>query len=171
VFVGVYDDEELADIAIDEIENLAHRSLVLDVYDHAKIVRREDGKVEVRPAKGKRKSAKHGMVAGALVGLVFPPSILVAGAVGAAGGAGFRKLREGSLGEGFLGDLGDALQPGRTAVLIITDGHQLETVNEFVPPPIRSMSQAFATNDSNEIREWLSSVAAQAKAAREKPTA
>jgi hypothetical protein len=33
------------------------------------------------------------------------------------------------------------------------------------------MSQAFATNDSNEIREWLSSVAAQAKAAREKPTA
>jgi uncharacterized membrane protein len=164
VFVAVYDSEDLADAALEEVRSLEHRLLMLDVYDQAKILRRADGKVEVHPAHGTRKGAKRGLVAGAVVGLVFPPSLLVTGALGAAGGAGIGKLRSGTLKERFLGDLGTALQPGRAAVVIITDAHQLETVSEFVPPPLSAASQAFATGDSDEIRGWLTSLAAGEKA-------
>ena len=54
VFVAVYESEDLADGALKEIESMSHDSLLLDVYDKAKIIRRGDGKVEVRPARGAR---------------------------------------------------------------------------------------------------------------------
>jgi uncharacterized membrane protein len=171
VFVAVYGSEEEADAALKEVESLSHKNLMLDIYDQAKVVRRDDGKVEVRPAHGTRSGAKAGAVAGAVIGLIFPPSILVAGAVGAAGGAGIRKLKPTTLEKGFLGDLGEAMQTGRTAVVIITDAQHLETISEYVPRPLKSASQAFATNDSDEIREWLSSLAPQPKVAEESPPA
>src|SRR5205809_1708538 len=159
VFVAVYESEDLADGALKEIESMSHDSLLLDVYDKAKIIRRGDGKVEVRPARGARSGAKRGMLAGAVIGLIFPPTILAAGAVGAAAGGGIGKLRSGTLSQGFLGDLGEALQPGRSAVVVVTDAQQLETVAESVPPPVRSVSQEFPTSDSDEIRSWLTSMA------------
>jgi uncharacterized membrane protein len=171
VFVAVYGSEEEADAALKEVDSLSHKDLVLDVYDEAKVVRREDGKVEVRPAHGTRSGAKAGAVAGAVVGLLFPPSILVAGAVGAAGGAAARKLKTTTLEKGFLGDLGEAMQTGRSAVVIITDAHHLETVAAYVPRPLKSASQAFASNDSDEIRDWLSSLVPQPKVAEEAPPA
>ena len=60
----------------------------IELVDAVVIVRGADGKVRIEEAAdaGDEKWAKRGAVAGALVGLIFPPSIIGTAVIGGIGG-------------------------------------------------------------------------------------
>jgi uncharacterized membrane protein len=60
-----------------------------------------------------------GAVVGAVVGVLFPPSILGAAAVGAGGGALIARMTR-SLGRGKVKDLGETLDSGAMAIIVVS---------------------------------------------------
>lgn len=60
-----------------------------------------------------------GAVVGAVVGILFPPSIIGAAAVGAGGGALVARLRR-ALDHGKVKDLGETLRGGTMAIIVVS---------------------------------------------------
>src|SRR4051812_24678115 len=169
VFVAVFEDEESADKGLEALRFYQRKAKIMDIYDDAKIVRKDDGKIEVRGAHGARHGARGGAIVGAILGVVFPPSLIVSGAAGAAVGAAGGKLHKEMLDHGFLKDMGEYLQPGRGAIIAIADAKSMETFQGEVPDALRTFTQTFQTADTDEIAEWISSIPATVQA--EEPTA
>jgi uncharacterized membrane protein len=157
VFVAVFDTESKADTALKSIEGL-ERGLLLDVFDRAKVVRRTDGKIEVRRLHDARHGAKAGLAVGALLGLVFPPTVLVGGAIGSATGAIWGKLRGQPSRHDFLSRMGEHLQPGRAAIVVVTEPQHMETLSESIPAPVWESSHGFEADDSTSIKQWIESL-------------
>jgi uncharacterized membrane protein len=165
VFVAAFDTEEQADKALEAIKFLEERTLMIDVFDHAKAVRHPDGKVEIRHASDAKSGAKKGLIAGAVFGVIFPPSIIVTGAVAAAGGAAYEKMRNKSVfGKGNLQDAAEMMKPGRSAIVVITNPQHLETLKETVPSAVATASQVFESLDAEAIREWIDTLPGEVQA-------
>jgi uncharacterized membrane protein len=68
-----------------------------------------------------------GAVVGAVVGILFPPSILGAAAVGAGGGALIARMTR-SLGRGRVKDLGETLDSGALAIIVVSPADSTNAV-------------------------------------------
>ena len=68
---------------------LLHREHVVGTYEAAILTKNEEGKVEIvdKIEKPTRHGGWAGLAVGVSLGLIFPPSILVSGRVGAGAGA------------------------------------------------------------------------------------
>src|SRR4051794_39600616 len=104
----------------------------IKLIDAAVVVHGADGKVtfeETADPSGK-KMGKHGAIAGGLVGLIFPPSIIVGAVVGGAGGGIWGKIRDKGFKDDELKAVGESLTPGSSAIIAIAEDRgvkQLET--------------------------------------------
>ena len=127
VFIAAFDNEEQAGTALRDLRAMDSEGSI-ELIDAAVIVRRADGKVrfeETADPSG-RKWAKRGAIAGGLVGLIFPPSLLVTAAVGAAGGGIWGKLRDKGLQDSDLEGIGQSLEPGNSAIIAIAEDRMIE---------------------------------------------
>jgi len=118
VYAAVYDDE--AD-AFSDLEKFYELALVGAVgkYDTAVITKGEDGKVHVeKHGTGTKSGAWKGAIAGGIVGLLFPPTILVGSLVGGATGGLAGKLW-GGMSRANLKELGEALDEQETGLIIV----------------------------------------------------
>lgn len=91
-------------------------------YQAALFEKSEDGAVKVvdTTSTTRTSGAKWGAAIGAVIGLVFPPSILVGAGVGSLLGAGTGNVAKGW----FAGDIkiiGENLQPGHSGILLIAE--------------------------------------------------
>ncbi|HMD12370.1 MAG TPA: hypothetical protein VKG90_08550, partial [Marmoricola sp.] len=87
VFVATFSDEVQAASALQDFRAM-DREGSIELIDAVVVVRDAEGKVryeETADPSGKR-WAKRGAIAGGLVGLLFPPSIIAGAVVGGAGG-------------------------------------------------------------------------------------
>lgn len=92
------------------------------------ILRRSDGKVtfeETADPSGK-KWAKRGAIAGGLVGLIFPPSIVAGALIGGAGGGIWGKIRDKGFADEDLAAAGESLEPGTSAIIAIAGDRVIE---------------------------------------------
>src|SRR4051794_26490415 len=81
IFVAVYGTEGEAQSTLATIKQLQDQG-TLDIIDAATIERDKEGKIKVHHRESTtRKGATRGVVAGAVIGALFPPSIL-ASAIG-----------------------------------------------------------------------------------------
>ena len=80
---------------------------------------------ETADPSGKR-WAKRGAVAGGIVGLIFPPSIIASAVV--AGGAGgiWGKLRDKGFKDEDLKEIGESMEPGTSAIIAIAEDRVIE---------------------------------------------
>ncbi|HEX4678996.1 MAG TPA: DUF1269 domain-containing protein [Gaiellaceae bacterium] len=93
LYIATYDDPDTARGDWDGMKQLAKDDLV-KVDGMVLVSRRADGKIHVDDDFHEtRKGAKWGLVGGAVIGLIFPPSLLASAAVGAGIGAGVGALR------------------------------------------------------------------------------
>jgi uncharacterized membrane protein len=133
VFVAAFGDEEQAGSALKDFQTM-DREGSIELIDAAVIVRRADGTVkfeETADPSGK-KWAKRGAIAGGLVGLIFPPSILATAAVGAAGGGIWGKVRDKGFQDGDLRAIGESLEPGTSAIIAIAEDRVIERLERGV---------------------------------------
>ncbi len=133
VFVAAFDDETQAADTLKQFRTM-DRDGSLDLIDAAVVIRRPDGKVtftETADPSGKT-WAKRGIVAGGLVGLIFPPSILVSAAVGGVGGGIWGKVRDKGFDDEDLKRVGESLPPGGSAVIAIAEDRVVEQLERGI---------------------------------------
>jgi uncharacterized membrane protein len=127
VFVAAFDTEDGAGAALKDFQS-AERAGAIDLIDGAVIVHKADGKVdyeETADPSGK-KWAKRGAIAGGVVGLIFPPSIIGTAIVGAAGGGVWGKVRDKGFKDDDLRAIGDSLPPGSSAIIAVAEDRMIQ---------------------------------------------
>lgn len=127
--VAAFNDEDGASQALKELKE-AKKEKLIGITDAAVIQRRADNKVHIHETgdmSGGRGAVIGGIV-GAAIGLVAPPAILVAGGVGAAIGGLAARLRDSGFPDDRLRELGEALQPGTSALVAVIELKWVEEV-------------------------------------------
>ena len=127
VFIAAFENEGQAAAALKDFRAM-DREGSIDLIDAVVVVRSADGKVsfeETADPSGK-KWAKRGAIAGGLVGLIFPPSLIVGAAVGGAGGGIWGKIRDKGFRDEDLKAIGESLEPGTSAIIAIAEDRMIE---------------------------------------------
>jgi len=148
--VAVYDDQGAAEKDWDAIE-VSAKSGGIDLADAALVRRNLDGSVTTV-----RRQSHHGWgkgaIAGAMVGLVFPPSLIGSAVVGAAGGGVVARLSR-KVDRGDIKDLGEVMDSGDVDMVIVTDENSVKTVVDLLEGAKRTLTKASST--AEEVREAM----------------
>src|SRR5262245_49734209 len=120
IFIGTYPDETSAQADYDVVKAL-HAVDAVGGFDAAVVTKDANGKVHVnKDETATRAGAWGGVGVGAVVGLLFPPAILGAAAVGGVVGAVGGHLWKG-MSRGDVKELGDVIDEGEAALVVIGD--------------------------------------------------
>jgi len=141
VFVGAYSSLEVAEADWEAVKDL-HKAHILGTYDAALVTKDEKGKPKIvhKTEKPTQHGGWAGLGVGALFGLLFPPSLLASGAVGAAIGGVIGHL-SGGLSRGDLKDLGEALDEGEAVVIVIGEATIERAVDEAMKDAKKTMKK------------------------------
>jgi uncharacterized membrane protein len=130
LYIGEYDSVEDAKADLEELKEL-HREHVVGTYDAAVITKNEEGKVKIvdKIEKPTQHGGWAGLAVGAALGLIFPPSILVSGLVGAGAGALIGHLR-GGMSRSDLEEVGEVLEDSEAALIVVGEATIERAVEE-----------------------------------------
>jgi uncharacterized membrane protein len=130
LYVGEYDSVDDAKADLEELKEL-HREDVVGTYDAAVITKNEEGKVKIvdKIEKPTQHGGWAGLAVGAALGLIFPPSILVSGLVGAGAGALIGHLR-GGMSRSDLKEVGESLERSEAALIVVGEATIERAVEE-----------------------------------------
>ena len=127
IFIGTYASEVDARADYDVVKDL-HTAGAVGTYDAAVVTKDDAGKVHVnKDETSTRHGAWGGAGVGALVGILFPPSIIASALVGAAIGGVSGHLWKG-MSRADVKEFGDAIDAGEAALVIVGE----TTVQAFV---------------------------------------
>lgn len=142
LYVAAYDDEAAASKDFQLLKDL-HSEGWVGTYDAGVVVKDQDGKMNVsRHTDSTGKGTRRGLVVGAVLGVVFPPSVLVAGAVGAgAGNLIGRSLND--ISKDDLKSLGELLENNQSAVVVIGESKVEEMVAEGLKNAVKEYKKEF----------------------------
>ncbi len=117
VFIGQYDDPVLAKADLDIVHELHHTG-VIGTYDAAVVTKEADGKVKIhKHEKPTQHGAWTGAVVGAVVGIIFPPSIIGTAAVGAVAGGLIGHFWRG-MSRKDIHEMGELLDTGEALLIV-----------------------------------------------------
>jgi uncharacterized membrane protein len=119
LYAAEYESVEDAKADLDVLKEL-HREQVVGTYDAAVVTKNEEGKVKIvdKIEKPTQHGGWAGMAVGAAIGLVFPPSILVGGLLGAGAGALIGHL-EGGMSRQDVKEVGEMLDNSEAALIVV----------------------------------------------------
>ncbi len=118
LYLGVYPDAAQAQADYDDLKML-HSSGRMGTYDAAVVSKDAEGRVHVhKREKPTQHAAWTGVGVGAVLGVLFPPSIIATAAVAGAAGGLVGHLWKG-MSRADVKELGDALDAGQAALLIV----------------------------------------------------
>jgi uncharacterized membrane protein len=164
--VAVYTDQRLAEQDWDAMEKAAKSEGGIDLADAALIRRNLDGTVV-----NLRQQSHHGWgkgaIAGAMVGIIFPPSLIGSAIVGAAGGGIVAKLTR-KISRSDVKDLGDVMDEGDVDLVVITDSDSVKQLVDLLEGATKTLSRDAATAD--EVREALNTAGTSSPPAAGEPS-
>ncbi len=129
-----YADEKKAREMLAALEKM-EKDGAIQLLDAAVMSRTGDsGKLTIheRAELTKKKGAVRGAVAGGLIGLIFPPSILALGAVGAAAGAAVGHFTDQGFDNNLLQEVGENLPAGGSALVAVIEETWLERLSAAI---------------------------------------
>ncbi len=129
LFLGVYGDPAVARDDLEVVRDL-HATGVIGTYDAAIAVKDADGSVHVdKWEKPTQHGAWWGIGAGAALGILFPPSLLGAAAVGGVTG-GLIGHFHGGMSRKDVKELGEMLDSGEACLIVIGKDKLEETLKK-----------------------------------------
>ena len=154
VYVAAYDDE--ADARADyEVLKELHAAGAIGTYDAALITKDDEGKVHVhKREKPTQHGAWTGAGVGALLGILFPPSILGSAVVAGAAGGLMGHLWHG-MSRSDMKDLGEALDDGDAALVIVGRSKLEELLDRELKRADKRLEKQIKA-DSKELDKELS---------------
>jgi uncharacterized membrane protein len=152
LYAAVYDSVADADADFEAVFDL-HAAGAIGTFDAA-VIHKEDGKVHVhKTEKPTQHGAWTGIAVGALAGILFPPSILGGAIVGGAAGGVIGHLWRG-MSRGDLKELGEALDEGEAAVVVIGES-KIEEQIEKATKRARKLIEKQIDADADELKREL----------------
>lgn len=153
VFVGAYPSQEAAHVDYDALRE-AHAAGLVGTYDAAVVFKDDSGKVHVhKHEKPTQHGAWSGAAVGALVGILFPPSIIAAGVVGAGAGGLMGHLWHG-MSRADVRELGEALDAGQAGLIVVGRSRVLERAEELLTGAERLLEKEL-TADTEQFEQEL----------------
>jgi uncharacterized membrane protein len=127
VFIATYDSENSAGEALTDFRTM-DRDGSINLIDAAVVVHDAEGKVSFKETAdpSTKKWTARGAIAGGLVGLIFPPSLIAGAVVGGAGAGIWGKVRDKGFKDKDLKDVGESLPPGSSAIIVIAEDRVVE---------------------------------------------
>jgi uncharacterized membrane protein len=155
VFIGVYPNQEEAH-ADYEVLREAHAAGLVGTYDAADVFKDADGKIRVhKHEKPTQHGAWTGAAVGAVIGILFPPSIIGAGVVGAGAGGLVGHLWHG-MSRADVRELGETLDAGEAALIVIGRSRVLEQAEKLLTRAERTLEKELKADSEafeRELRE------------------
>lgn len=148
--IAVYPDLPTAEKDWAQVEAAAS-SDAIDLGDAALVERGSEGTV-VTVERHSHHGWGKGAVAGAVVGLLFPPAIIGAAVVGGAGGGVLARLNR-SLDRGDIKDLGEVMDSGEIAMVVLTTEDSVSALDGLLVGATNKITKASST--AEEIQEAL----------------
>ena len=156
LYAGEYDSVDDAKADLDALKEL-HREHFVGTYDAAVITKNEKGKVKIvdKIEKPTRHGGWAGLAVGAAIGLIFPPSVLVSGLVGAGAGALIGHLR-GGMSRSDLEEVGQMLDESDAALIVVGEATIERGVDEAIKGAKKEMKKEVRA-DAREIERAIDS--------------
>ena len=156
LYVGEYESVDDAKADLEEVKEL-HREDVVGTYDAAVLTKNDEGKVEAvdKIEKPTQHGGWAGLAVGAMIGLIFPPSVLVSGLLGAGAGALIGHLR-GGMSNSDLREVGEALEESEAALIVIGEATIERGVEEAIKRAKKEMKKEVRA-DAREIERAIDS--------------
>jgi uncharacterized membrane protein len=162
IYAATYVDRDDAFADYDGLLEL-HSEKLIGSYDVALITKDDDGKVHVmKHEKPAQHGAWGGIAVGAMVGILFPPSIIGAAAVGGLVGGVAGHLRKG-ISRGDSEELGELLQEGEAALIVIGESRVEEQLDKALTRAEKSIEKQIDA-DSKEFKRELEQAEKEAAA-------
>lgn len=158
LYVAAYGSEQDARADYEQLKDL-HAAGLVGTYDAA-IVTKSDGKVHVhKHEKPTQHGAWTGLGVGALVGILFPPSIIASGVVGAGAGGLVGHFWHG-MSRSDVRELGTLLDDGEAALVVIgTSKIEAEVAKALARAQQRIVKQLDA--EADDLDRQLQAAAAE----------
>ena len=154
LYAAIYDEIADAEADYEAVFDL-HAAGLIGTFDSAVIRKEADGKVRVtKTEKPTQHGAWTGAAVGALVGILFPPAVIGTAIVGAGAGGLTGHLTRG-ISRGDLKDLGDGLEEGSAAVIVLGESkieEQLEKATKRANKLIEKQIDADHAELEREIK-------------------
>jgi len=153
IYAATYADRAAA---IEDYDNLIdlHEAKLVGTYDVAVISKDSEGKVHVeKHEKPTQHGAWGGVAVGALVGVLFPPSVIGAAAVGGLVGGVGAHLRKG-ISRGDAKELGELLDSGEAALIVIGESRLEEQLDKALERAEKSIEKEIDA-DADELKQEL----------------
>ena len=133
LYVAAYADPDAAQADWDDIKELAKEKTI--AVDGLVLVSRDaDGKIHEKDnAHTVGVGTAIGAAGGLLVGLIFPPALLAAGAVGAGIGAGIGGLVSHSEKKEIKAEVADDVPPGSSAIVVLFEEGPAADIEKALP--------------------------------------
>jgi uncharacterized membrane protein len=115
-----YPNQEHAKTIFDMLESM-HQALTIGLKDAVMATKEDDGKIKVYETTdvSTRKGLKRGATAGGILGVIFPPSLLVTAVVGGGIGALWGKVKDSGVKHDEIKALAESLAPGQAALVVL----------------------------------------------------
>jgi uncharacterized membrane protein len=132
LYAGEYDSVEDAKADLEDLKEL-HQKHFVGTYDAAVVTKNEEGKVKIvdKIEKPTQHGGWAGLAVGAALGLIFPPSVLVSGLLGAGAGALIGHL-EGGMSRSDLKEIGEMLDASEAALIVVGEASIERGVDEAI---------------------------------------
>jgi uncharacterized membrane protein len=156
LYAGEYESVEEAKADLEELKEL-HREKFVGTYDAAVLTKNEEGKVEIvdKIEKPTQHGGWAGFAVGAAIGLIFPPSVLMGGLVGAGAGALIGHLR-GGMSRSDLEEVGEMLEESEAALIVIGEATIERGLDEALKRAKKEMKKEVRA-DAREIERAIDS--------------
>lgn len=160
IFVAAYATEGGAKAALKDFQ-AAERAGAINLVDAAVVVHTAEDKVrfeETADPSGKR-WAKRGAIAGGVVGLIFPPSLIASAVVGGAAGGVWGKVRDKGFKDEDLREIGESLPPGSSAIIAIAEDRMIAQLEQSLAGYERIAKQTLSAEAAAAIAAEVESPA------------
>jgi uncharacterized membrane protein len=153
IYVAAYETLDDAQADYEQLLEL-HAEALVGSYDVAIISKDEDGKVHVhKHEKPTQHGAWAGIGVGAVVGILFPPSLIASAIVGGGAGAAIGHLARG-MSRKDMHELGDVLDQGQAALVVVGESRVEEQYKKALGRARESLEKEIDAN-ADELKKAL----------------
>lgn len=142
LYVAAYEDATAAGEDFQLLVDL-HKEGWVGTYDAGIVSKDEDGKLSIkRHTDSTGKGARKGLAIGAVLGIIFPPSILAAGLVGAGAGSVIGKNMN-DVSKEDLREIGEFLDNNESAIVVIGESKVEDMIEKELKHAIKEYKKEF----------------------------
>ena len=166
IFLATYDTEADAKLDYDAVKEL-HSAGVIGTYDAAVITKDADGKVKIhKHEKPTQHGAWTGVAVGAVVGILFPPALLVDIAIGGLAGGAIGHFWKGMSRKDVM-ELGELMDDSSAALLVVVKSKLDKAIEKAVTHAVKTVEKEVKADQKELDKEIEKAEKEEAKEAKE----